>query len=187
MMSGHDVDGTDQATLGSFVGKANGGVRFYMPRKHFAEHGAVWIMALVRPEHIHQNEAHPLTKVAETYLNTVADPAQWETREPVAVNPFDWTSLTVTPSISNQFYAPFGNQYRMHNNRIHPDMAATSGYPWSNVVDTTLTGHVYHSDNDYAACFTSVQFGHWQMAVEINCDAWRRIPKPEASIFTGSH
>jgi len=186
MMSGHDVDGTDQATLGSFVGKANGSVRFYMPRKHFNEHGCIWVMALVRPEHINQAELHPLTKVAETYLNTVADPAQWENREPEPTAWSDWINTTTPTTGQTQYYTPFGSHYRIQPNRIHPDLDFSAGYPWSVINDPSGQLFLYHSDSEYGNCFTSVQFGHYQIALEIQADAWRRIPKPEASIFTGT-
>ena len=43
-ISGYDVDGSSDATLGTFSGKGISGHGFGFPRKNFREHGAVYIM-----------------------------------------------------------------------------------------------------------------------------------------------
>ena len=47
-ISGYDVDGTDDATLGQYSGKAFGVCKMAIPRRFFPEHGVIWIMALLR-------------------------------------------------------------------------------------------------------------------------------------------
>ncbi len=59
-MSGYDVDGTDDATLGSYSGKSSARCQIRVPRRYCPEHGTIWLMVLVRFPTIHQDEIHYL-------------------------------------------------------------------------------------------------------------------------------
>ena len=59
-ISGEDIDGSDDATLGQFAGKGIGTASISIANKMFPEHGTVYIMGLVRYPPIHAWENHTL-------------------------------------------------------------------------------------------------------------------------------
>jgi len=75
-MSGYDVDGTDDASLGNYSGKAQAVRHMRVPFKFFPEHGAVWLMAVVRFPFVHTLETHYLVrKTNPTYAEISGDPS----------------------------------------------------------------------------------------------------------------
>lgn len=186
LMSGMDVDGTDEATLGSYVGKAAARLDFSMPDRFFEEHGALWVMALVRFPLIHQLEAHPLTQVDITHLNTVAKPDQWAAMPPEGENTNVWFAGSGgAGSPSTTYQKPFGQHYRFHPSHVHTVLDNTAGYPWQPLGDASGVGMFYHTDDDYSWVFNTQQFGHWQCSLRVECDAKRRIPSAGHSLYVG--
>lgn len=189
LMSGTDVNGTDDATLGTFVGKTAAAVQLNMPRKHFAEHGTLWIMSLLRFPMLHTLEVHPLTQQDFNYEKTIVDPAQWQTNPPEGENWAKWLAGygPTASAPSTEYMSPYGQWFRMHPNRIHPVLNVGAGYPWQASADLTGAAYYYHSPSDYEWAFQSTQAGHAQFHCQIDVEALRRVPTAGNSIFVGTH
>lgn len=185
--SGHDVNGTDDATLGSYIGKTVARVNWRMPRKFFAEHGIVWVFALVRFPLIHGDECHPLMKVVNpTGEFLLADPKLWADRAPVNFTPGDWLSQQASVA-EGAFQMPFGQHYRVQPNFVHSLLTSNEGYPFENQTMQTAGQFMYHSDNDYDDTFKGEsQLGHWQLHGTVDAEVLRQVPPAINSIMAGT-
>mgnify|MGYP000031864193 CR=1 FL=1 len=187
-MSGYDVDGTADATLGTYSGKAATVAGLRMPRKKFPEHGTLWIMGLLRFPPIHELEKHFLASQSNpTYKQIAGDP------DVIANEPPETISLV--PYFNNVFavgfatdvgIAPYAQWYRMHPNHVHFDYDAVNGF-------TFLSGGLgskalarYVSATGYDEVFQTTQLGHWQCQTRLDVLADRVVPPVDASIFAGS-
>ena len=204
-LSGYDVDGTDDASLGSYSGKAASMIRFGFPRKYFVEHGAVWIMALLRFPPVHYSEIHPLCRASNpSYKEIAGDPEVFMSEPP---EHFDrsrwWSHLTSggtldsrTPSVNTadrgsvEQVIPFGQHYRYHPSRVHGDFESVQGFPFvsNQGFDSNVPGvpGIYVSDTEYNSVFQTQQLAQWQAQCRINLAAYRYIPGPLTSIFAGT-
>lgn len=187
-LSGHDVDGTDDATLGSFVGKTVGRIRFNIPRRFFPEHGNIWVMMVPRFPLVHTDEQHPLLCDAEPDVKlTLADPTVWANEKPIAFNPGRWLAggSVYTPDV-DLVQQPYGQEYRYQPNRIHPVFEAIPGYPftsWDTPVDNEW---YYYQDNEFVDVFQNSQVEQWQGHMSVNCTRFSTIPGVTASIMAGA-
>lgn len=190
-LGGHDVDGTDDATLGQYTGKTIGGIKVQIPRKHYPEHGMLWVMALVRWPTIHVAERHPITKVSTwTPAQVFGDPDVYATRAPELVDPTDYIAepYSVAGDIPDTYEA-YGNMYRVHPNFVHKNFNDIPGYPF--IKYTFSAGGAallnwYIVAGEYDDIFQTSQLAHWQMHTSITVNALRYIPDPQASIFAGT-
>lgn len=186
-LSGADVDGHDDATIGSYIGKTVGRADMRIPRKYFPEHGAVWIMALLRFPLVHVGEAHLLMRTPNpTGQVMLGDPTVWAETPPVQQSYVDWLGGYYSGSLITGFYEPYGSWYRMHCSRIHRQFADIPGYPFSKVTFTTPEELYYHQPTDYNDVFQTSQLGHWQIHSMVRINALRHIPDPKMSIFAGA-
>lgn len=186
-ISGHDVDGHDDATHGSVIGKTTGRIGFNMPRKTFDEHGALWIMLAVRPPMVHVDETHPLDFVVNPSAKQLltCDPAVWAAEPPVQFDPREWTNSNHDDGISTVKQA-YGQHFRFHPNRTHPRFNEIPGYFVSKHTDTTLNKYWYHFNNEYDDCFQSWQMAHFQVYGSMTTKAFRHVPAALSSIYSGA-
>ena len=118
MMSGHEVDGTDDASLGQYVGKTIASVNLQMPRKYFPEHGAVWLMAVIRFPAVYVDERHKLLDTIDpTYKEISGDPIVLAAEPPIEVDVSDYRNNT---GIQSGIYHPYGQWYRYQPNLVDP-------------------------------------------------------------------
>ena len=202
-LSGYDVDGTDDASLGSYSGKAASLLKFGFPRKYFPEHGAIWIMCLLRFPPVHYSEIHPLFRASNPSYKVIAgDPAIFMSEPPAQLDSSQWwadqTSAgsldSRTPDINTvdrgneEQVIPFGQHYRYHPSRVHDDYRSVQGFPF--VSDSSLSGtgypQIYITDAEYDSVFQTQQLAQWQAQCRINVGAYRYIPGPLTSIFAGT-
>lgn len=190
-ISGTDVNGTDDATLGSYVGKTLDRIGFSMPRRFFPEHGNVWLMMVPRFPLVHTKEQHPLlsTAVPDNKL-ILGDPRVWTGEPPVAFDPGNWISggSAFTPDV-NSMQQPYGQEYRYQPNRIHPVFDPTTGipgYPFISWDTPTASDWYYYDDNEYADTFQTSQVGQWQAHLSVAVTKFSQIPDPKTSIFAGA-
>lgn len=184
MMSGTDVDGTDDASLGSFVGKTVSRAGMNVNRKYFDEHGSVWIMAAVRFPFVHAQERHRLTQVPQpSYKEISGDPEIWANEEPEPYNPGSYIA-NVGGSWTN-YYEPYGQWYRYHPSRVAPEFRTIPGYPFTNTAFNTISNTFYHDLEEYENIFATKQLGHWQMHLQNKCYKLTRIPDVRSSIYAG--
>jgi len=187
LMSGTDIDGVADANLGTFQGKTLERVSFNMPRKHFVEHGNIFVLALFRYPLVHTGEVHPLLKNTNwTYDEIVADPTRWQNLEPIQFDPSKWlmngSSFTTTPNVLE----PYGQHLRFQPNRVHSNYAAIPGYPFSAFNGATLDSWYYYADNEYFDTFQTPQMGQWQLQAKLTCMKHSPLPGVTASIFAGT-
>lgn len=187
-LSGSDVNGTDDATLGSFVGKTLDRVSFNMPRRFFPEHGNVWIMACLRYPLVHTKEQHPLLVQANPDAQLLmGDPTLWAAEQPVAFDPGEWIAggSIYAPDV-NHLAQPYGQEYRYQPNRIHPNFETIPGYPFTQWDTANSNNWYYYFNEEYRDTFQTSQIGQWQAHMQVNCTKLSTIPDPIKSPFAGS-
>lgn len=190
MMSGMDIDGTDDATLGSFQGKTLERVGMQVRRKYFSEHGNVFILALLRYPLVHTREQHPLLNTINwTYDEVAGDPSRLAALKPVEFDPTPWINGGTSYSVlgNNTVLMPYGQHYRTQPNRVHNVFQQIPGYPFSNWNGTTTMDWLYHQDNEYRDTFQTSQIGQWQMHAQLRVMKYSPIPGVQAGIFAGSN
>lgn len=190
MMSGTDINGTDDATLGTFQGKTLERIRFNMPRKHFAEHGFVFVVALMRYPLVNTREVHPLLKsVNPSYLEIAGDPKLLAVQPPIEWNPDLWykdsSGFTGVSPIPQR--EPYGQWMRFQNNRVHTNFEAIPGYPFTGYGQTSFMETLYHTDEEYRPTFHTTQIGQAQIHAQIRCRKFSYVPGVKASIFAGAN
>ena len=202
-LSGYDVDGTDDASLGSYSGKAASLLRFGFPRRYFSEHGAVWIMCLLRFPPVHYGEIHPLCRLSNpSYKDIAGDPEIFMSEPPEQIDLSRWwASLTSSGTLDSrspnmnagsgrnsvETVIPFGQHYRYHPSRVHADYESVQGFPFVSDIDASnATRLFYIRDTEYDRVFQTQQLAQWQAQCRINVGAYRYIPGPLTSIFAGT-
>jgi len=187
-LSGHDVNGTDDATLGSYVGKTLARINFRLPRRYVPEHGNIWLLILPRFPLVHTDEQHPLltTAIPDTKL-LLADPTVWAGEPVIAFDPGDWLAggSIFTPDV-NSVQQPYGQEYRYQPNRIHPVFETIPGYPFTSWDTATSYDWYYYKDNEYVDTFQTSQIAQWQAHMSVGVTKFSTIIPPTSSIFAGS-
>jgi hypothetical protein len=183
-ISGYDVDGTDNATLGQYAGKSMGQIKFGFGRKRFREHGALWIMSLVRFPTVHVKE--------RPYLNTIVNPSYLQiSGDPELVGAQKPQALTADMFFSDGSggntlgIGPYGQWYRYHPSFVHRAYHELSGFTF---IDTTPTNNDtawYLKEDEYDAVFQTNQLGNWQSQARIDVDAFRVVPPARRSLYAG--
>ena len=188
-MSGYDVDGTDDASLGTYSGKgvAVGGMR--MPRKFFREHGTLWLMALVRFPPIHQRERPYLAGVANpSYEQISGDPDVIAAQPPETLDLDEYfdTDAGVRSYVADAGIIPYGQHYRWHPNQVHGGYESLTGFSFlsGDIADKATARYV--STTAYDPVFDNTQQGHWQSHMTVSVECNTVVPPPEASIFAGT-
>lgn len=182
-LSGYDVDGTADATLGSYSGKSAGIGKMGFRRKFFPEHGAMWIMTMARFPTIHVLERHFLaSKVNPSYLEISGDP------DLVAAEP-------PAPLLGNEFFraatatdlgeGPYGQWYRYHPSHVHQLYEELDGFTFIDTrIDTIERSH-YMTANEYDEVFQTTQLGHWQSHSSVGVHVNRVTTGPRSSLYAG--
>lgn len=189
-LSGHDINGTGDTSLGTFSGKIASEVSMAMPRKFFREHGALWFMALVRFPTLWADESHRLVTGSPqpSYKNMAGDPAVLAVEPPEAV----LQNFNFDGGNSNSMGThPAGQFYRCHPSVAHHDFESLQGFPFINTnPDLTGTGTGktawYVQPQDYDDVFQTTQLAHWRSQIRVNMIADRVVPTVGSSIFAGS-
>jgi hypothetical protein len=186
-LSGYDVDGTGDASLGSFSGKGMSMVRMKIPRTFFPEHGTLWIMASVRFPPVHEKETHFLqTKLQPTYKEISGDPEIIEREGPIEIPKSDLFADISPTNTENTGYHPYGAWYREHPSIVHQRYREVAGFPFQRESPQTGKSIYYHGPTEYDSVFQTLQLGHWQSQCKINIDALRVVPPAIRSIYAGT-
>lgn len=187
-LSGTDVNGTDDATLGSYVGKTLDRINFNMGRRAFPEHGTVHLLAVLRYPLVHTKEQHPLLVNPTPDPNLLmGDPSLYENEQPVAYDPAKWMAggSLFTPNV-NSMVEPYGQEYRYQPNRIHPNFETIPGYPFTQWDSATLYPWFYYFDEEYRSTFQTSQIGQWQAHMSAKVTKYSLIPGGASSIMAGT-
>lgn len=187
-VSGTDVNGTDDATLGTYVGKTLDRVQFNMPRRYMPEHGCVWVMMLPRFPLIHTDEQHPTLVNSGIDLKILqGDPKVWEGEKPIAFNPGNWMAggSIYTPNIQAA-QQPYGQELRYQPNRVHPVFKQIPGYPFTTWDTATPYDWYYYKNNEFGDVFQTSQIGQWQSHIRAQITKQSVIPGASGSIMAGA-
>lgn len=183
-LSGYDVDGTDDATLGTYSGKGTSVGKMQVPRKFFAEHGVIWIMALIRFPPVHRKEQNYLIKKPEpTYKEIAGDPALLLNEPPMTLDVRDYISGA---TLTDGGIVPYGQWYREQPNFVHDKYGAITGHPFIDQLFSTVDSTNYIEPTEYDEIFSTTQLRHWQCQGYINMNARRLVPDPRVSIYAGT-
>ena len=186
-LSGYDVPGTDQASLGNYSGISAGRFSFRVPPRFFAEHGTLWLLALVRFPPILSDECEFLVKKPNpTYKEIACDP-DIVRREP----PFTLTGdMIFSRGSSGHSYGqvPFNQHYRYCPiSFVHEDFFFQSGFPFIHETGSPTAAQAeYITDTEYDKVFSTLQLQHWHTQLRRNCAVKRQLPDVVSSIFAGS-
>lgn len=192
-MSGHDVDGTADATLGQYSGKALSVVTMRIPRRMYTEHGTLWLVSTVRFPPVHTHENHYLVRnVNPSYPEIAGDPDVVAKEGPVTLNLQDYfnTAISLTTDAGQ---VPFGQWYREQPNFVHPSYASLQGFAFVDSALATKENARYVAGasnpgtyNEYNDVFLDTSLHHWQSYSRIDVNADRAIPPVASSIFAGT-
>ena len=185
-MSGFDVDGTGDANLGQYAGKAATVLDMNLPRKFFPEHGTLWLMALVRFPTIWEKEVHYLVrKPNPTYEEIGGDGHIIANRTTHVLNRWEVFSGVAATDTVTLGQHPYGQWYRYHPSVVHSRFDELHGFPFLPYNPSNATEAQYHRNGDYDDVFATSQLGHWRSQLRVNCVVDRVVPGPLSSIFTG--
>ena len=187
-LTGYDVDGSDDATLGEYSGKAASICGLSFPRRYFPEHGTLWLMALLRFPPVSEHETHYLVKKSNpTYKELAGDPEIIRNEPPMQHTVGDFFNVTDTASIG---YMPYAQWYRYHPSTVHADFDELKGFPFVIAAPTNHKQAQYYgssfSQANYDAMFKDIQLQHWHCQTKIEINAMRVIPPARQSIFAGT-
>jgi hypothetical protein len=183
-LSGYDVDGTGDASLGQYSGKSAGVCTVNVPRRFFAEHGSVWIMALLRFPTIHEQEIHYLFKKSNpTYKEISGDHRLWEMEPPIDHDVGDF--FTGSSSTQDLGTSPYGQWYRMHPSIVHQSYQEVQGFTFTKTIPASIDAARYIQADEFQNTFQTNQLGDWQSQGRIDVTAMRPIGAPLQSVFAG--
>lgn len=183
-MSGIDIDGTGDTSLGTYVGKSAGAIQFHMPRKFIPEHGQIAIFQVVRYPTVHDEECHFLHKLNNpSYEEISGDPDILRNSEPVDLE----IGQVFGPSTSTTVLGklPAGWYYRDHPSYVHEDWSDAQGVPFMTDRPTDMTSAYYHVADEYANTFQSEAFGHWRTDVNCGITKYSVVPPAISSLYAG--
>ncbi len=184
-ISGFDVNGTDDAALGTYSGKAMAGHNINMRRKFIPEHGSLWVMCLVRFPTISSREMHPIIQSLQDYATITGDPTIAAGEPPFAQNLDSWFAFPAGATPIGTL--PYGQHFRYQQNNVHFQYETIQGYPF--LEGTELGSQVkaaYIGEQDYADVFQSNALGQWHNQAAIKCDVMRHFPNSSASVYAGA-
>lgn len=183
-LSGLDVTGTDDATLGSWVSKAQALIRCKMPSKFIPEHGALWVVALVRFPFVHDKETHYLaTKSQPTYAQLAGDPSIVGTQTPVTLN---GTDIFIGSGSVDLGEIPHSQWYRTHPSFVHGRYPIVAGHPFLTNNPSDRPNALYIEHDDYDGAFQNYSLKHWNAQSHVGVKAKRFVPDVRRSIFAGT-
>ena len=184
-LSGYDVAGSADATLGTYAGRAGTNFEFNCPRKYFNEHGVLFVLGLLRPPPVYATERNRLLQdIQLDYKAHMGDPDLISHEPPEGYRPSDWFN---TGSTTRNFgeLMPYGQWYREHPNLIHPHFSDLMGYPF---LEDEPDNALYTADQleEYDSMFQTSQLANWQLYARCDARLYSLVPGPKSSIFAGA-
>ena len=181
-LSGYDVDGTTETTLGKINGKAFGEINFQLPRRFIPEHGAVWFMCLIRFPAVHEQEIHYLDqKINPFYEELTADPRVIPHLKPTK---YEGEDFFYQGGNSDYGQHPFGWWYREQPNVVHSRYDDNDGYAFLTKIPDQTNDVAYVHPDDYKEVFNYPdQLGHATCQSTCGLTVHRVIPDALSGIF----
>ena len=183
-VSGYDVDGTTEVSLGQFSGRVVQSFRHRVPRFHAGEHGAIWTVCLARFPVIHEEE-NPffVNNPNPTYAQFAGDPEIMVTQPPYGLRLSDVFSDSADNTVRG--YVPFGQWWRYQPSQVHVKFDALNGFPFMSDIPTSTAGMVLVKSSDFDHIYQTTQLGHYQVHCRVNAPWLRRLPPASSSLKAG--
>lgn len=187
-MSGYDVNGTTEGSLGTYVGKSEAVVNARMPRKFFAEHGTMWILAVMRFPTIVTRHNHFLVNHPDpSYKEISGDPEIYAAEDPIELVHSDFNQQSASGVQMGKY--PYGQWYRTHPSHVHEDYFDQEGYPFLDSDDldgASLDERTYVDHDKYKDVFKDQSLGHYTVVSKIGLQSQRIIPPARSSMLAGT-
>jgi hypothetical protein len=181
-VSGFDVDGTGDASLGTYTGKSIVGIQNRLPRFFAPEHGTIFCMACLRFPVVSTQEVHYLTnKPQPTYLQLSGDQDLWRAEPPIQANAADHFKS----GGSDLGLIPWGQYYRTQPSVVHQRFATASQFPFYESVPNSKETARYCQNGEYFDIFQTSAFEHWQHHASVVIDKSTVVPGPKSSMYAG--
>ena len=183
-LSGYEVAGMDDATLGQVVGKSSGAFRLRVPRRFIPEHGTIYIVGALRYPPVYKNEQHRLDDVSKwNYHRLLAEPGFSD-----KVQREGWAMDDLFAGGGNTVIGEYPNlmHYRTHPNYVHPYFTERDvGYPYLDSEGNNLTNLWYTEEygQEGRAIFQTELLAHWQFTGISKVLAIRPIAPPSAGLL----
>lgn len=181
-MNGMVVSGIDEVGRAATTGATRTVIKFGFPKRFFKEHGAVWIMMLLRYPPVIYNETNRKALMAQlSYKDNAAEGRLLEFDPPRDAY---FNEFWVSGDQSNPARVlPDNFHYRYHPNRVHNDYAKLEGFP---ILDNKARIGPYINSSDYDKIFSTTPLGHWHLQGKVSSAVSRQVPADRKSIFTGA-
>lgn len=189
-LSGYDVDGTGDTSLGQYQGKGIAKFSLGVPRKHFLEHGSIFILGLIRYPLMVYGEAHYLNRIPNGSYKQIACDPRINAAEPPQ-NPTDIIALQLgNATVDFKEVIPYANYTRtMPTAYIHDDFAQQQGFPFvanGNFGGSYKNLHYVNPDLYNGVFQTPNQLAHAQMYSNFDISCSRVAPSALSSVFSGA-
>lgn len=185
-LMGFDIDGTADANFGQTSSKAFGNTNLGISRWFVPEHGAIWLMALVRFPTIHTSEQHYLNSIpSPDYLTATGDARIASTQPPQELKVKEiFCSNSSNSSLGIQ---PYGQWWRCHPNVVHELYDDLNGFPLLEALpggSNSVRDSHYIDPSKYDIVFQSPDMmGHWTSNMHANISVYRAFPDAKTNLF----
>lgn len=190
-LSGYDVNGTGDASLGQYAGRSEGQYMFGFPKRYFKEHGTIWVLASIRYPTFRGDETHYLTRPNLSYVEQSGDPLMVAAQPPGQLDLAHFFPGVASTLIPGEHF-PYGQWYRtLPPGDTHPDYDAVQGFPFGNSWPRGLSlrwfsGRHYVPSGLYDRIFQTTQLAHCQVSAKFNYNVMRITPPAGWSIQAGA-
>lgn len=186
-LSGYDVHGADDVSLGHFVGRSEGVFNHRIPRRYFPEHGTLWILNVLRyPTLVSGHNHYLVCNPNPSYKELAGDPTLIAQEEPIELQEKDFAKDQSTTSMG---LYPYAQWYRTHPSHIHRDFERLDGLPImeANEVDgTSKAERTYFQSRLYNDLYRTTGLRHYHVISKVNVNALRVIPPVGTTLNAGT-
>ncbi|AXL15490.1 major capsid protein [Microviridae sp.] len=182
-MSGQDVNGTGDVSLGTFTGKSINVIQSGFPRKFCEEHGVIIGLSLMRFPPVHQNERHQmLGDPNPDYAFFTGDQELWGAQPPIQLNGQDIFNGSGSVNLG---LIPYGQHYRYQPSFVHSRFTGATSFPFLQNLPVNVDQARYCQDLEYNNVFQSTVFGHYQQHAACRVEKSTHVPGPLSSMYAG--
>ncbi len=183
-VSGQNVIGSDDASLGQLTGMTATELDLHFPRRSFREHGTLWIMGVFRYAPVLNNGIHYFDyDTNPSYVDFTGDPQLLHAQEP---KQYASQHFVKDGNANILGTLPHGWWLREQPDYIHNFYSRFDGYPFlDGLPQSVADSNNYIRPEEYNQVFASMQFGHWQSQMEIAMEAYRVVPPAVTSLKAG--
>jgi hypothetical protein len=187
-LSGRNVQGHDDANLGTVQGVTSGEASLRFPPRFFPEHGLLFIMALVRipraPVYWEMDRLMLPANAEPDYKSWCAEYDVMQNEPPLEM--YDGACWFQDGNSNSLGEKPYGYWHMEAANFMHPDYITVGGSEFLNTTFATEETARYHTLTMYDDMFYSMKLAQWQCRANLGLKSLRLLPDPRASIFAGT-